>query len=73
MKECTGEVYCVICKEVNKDCHHRMGSVACVRNRMQIDVSQKTATSITVIAKSDSIVNKISEVMDVIINTDNDK
>lgn len=58
-KECTREVQCVICKENNKNWRHRMGSIACSKNRMQ--------TTSTTILKSSNIV---SEVMEVIENTD---
>lgn len=36
VKECTYEAQCLVCKENKVEWHHRMGSMACVKNRKNI-------------------------------------
>lgn len=72
IKECAEEAQCVICKESNKDWHHRMGSIACAKNRKTAEGTQKRSTpKVTLI--SNNTADGISEAMDVTENDNNDK
>ncbi|GAB1869279.1 CCHC-type domain-containing protein [Camponotus japonicus] len=47
VKECTNEAQCVICKGNNLDWHHRIGSIACTKNRAIVGRKNTQARSTT--------------------------
>lgn len=63
---CNKQAHCIICKENNRESNHRMGSAACIKNRVTGN-NQRMKANISTVDKVDKI--RTEEAMDVIINT----
>lgn len=78
VKECTNEAQCVVCKEKNLNWHHRMGSIACIKNRALVGRKniQMSSRAITNTESNVTNVHSVnSDMMEVVNNTNdtNDK